>query len=125
MNIISPYVYPIIKHWMLDKKKYPYLENYRRFTAEDVKEAIILEANAPKDFLDIKCRKRPYADAKKIYCKICWTELGMGTVQIAKTICQYDHSDVIHSKRAYDNCYASDILFRNNCDRVKKRLGIT
>lgn len=124
MDLISPYVFPILKHWMLNKKKHPYLENYRNFTIEDVKEAIIFETDAPPDFLDIKCRRRRYADAKKIYCKICTNELRVGTVELAKTICEYDHSDVIHAKRAYDNLYKSDDLFRKGCDRVKRRLGI-
>jgi hypothetical protein len=68
--IISPYIYPILKHFMLDKEKYPYLDNHRNFTPDDVADVIIKEMGAPVDFRNKKSRNRNYTEAKKIYCKI-------------------------------------------------------
>lgn len=124
MEKISPYVFPILKHWLLDKAQYPYLGRHSRFTPDDVREAILLETNAPIDFLTAKSRKRPYADAKKIYCKICTTELRIGVVELAKHIRGYAHYDVLHARRAYDKLYSTDQTFFTNCNRIRRRLGI-
>lgn len=123
--MISPYVYPILKHYMLDKEKHPYLVNYRNFTPDDVADVIIKEISAPSDFRQVKSRKRDYAEAKKIYCKICVFNLNMMLREVGNTIEGYDHSDVIHAHRSFDVLYQTDDIFMNKCNRVFRRLNIT
>lgn len=123
--IISPYIYPILKHFMIDKEKHPYLTNYRNFTSDDVADVIIKEISAPSDFRQKKSRKRDYAEAKKIYCKICVFKLNMMLREVGDTIEGYDHSDVIHAHRSFDMLYQTDDIFMNKCNRVFRRLNIT
>jgi chromosomal replication initiation ATPase DnaA len=123
--IISPYIYPILKHFMLDKEKYPYLDNHRNFTPDDVADVIIKEMNAPVDFRNKKSRNRNYTEAKKIYCKICVFKLNMMLREVGDTIEGYDHSDVIHAHRSFDNLYSTDDMYMNKCNKVLRRLNIT
>jgi len=123
--IISPYIYPILKHFMIDKEKHPYLVNYRNFTPDDVADVIVREMNAPVDFRITKSRKRDYAEAKKLYCKICVFNLKMRLREVGDTIHGYDHSDVIHAHRTFDVLYQTDDLYMNKCNRVLRRLNIT
>ena len=123
--MISPYTYPILKHFMLDKEKYPYLDNYRNFTPDDVADVIIKEMNAPVDFRNKKSRQRNYAEAKKIYCKICVFKLNMMLREVGDTIEGYDHTDVIHAHRSFDNLYSTDDMYMNKCNKVLRRLNIT
>ena len=123
--MISPYIYPILKHFMIDKEKHPYLTNYRNFTPDDVADVIIKEISAPADFRQKKSRKRDYAEAKKIYCKICVFNLNMMLREVGNTIEGYDHSDVIHAHRSFDMLYQTDDIFMNKCNRVFGRLNIT
>jgi len=123
--MISPYTYPILKHFMLDKEKYPYLDNYHNFTPDDVADVIIKEMNAPVDFRNKKSRQRNYAEAKKIYCKICVFKLNMMLREVGDTIEGYDHSDVIHAHRSFDNLYSTDDMYMNKCNKVLRRLNIT
>jgi chromosomal replication initiation ATPase DnaA len=110
---------------MLDKEKYPYLDNYRNFTPDDVVDVMIKEINAPVDFRNVKSRKREYAEAKKIYCKICIFNLNMRLRDVGDTVYGYDHSDVIHAHRSFDTLYQTDDIFMNKCNRVFRRLNIT
>jgi chromosomal replication initiation ATPase DnaA len=123
--MISPYSYPILKHFMLDKEKYPYLDNYRNFTPDDVVDVMIKEMNAPADFRKVKSRRREYAEAKKLYCKICVFQLKMRLRDVGDTIYGYDHSDVIHAHQTFDTLYQTDDLYMNKCNRVFRRLNIT
>lgn len=123
--IISPYIYPILKHYMIDKEKHPYLVNYRNFTSDDVADVIISEMNAPADFRQKKSRQRDYAEAKKIYCKICIFKLGMRLRDVGDSIYGYDHSDVIHAHRTFDMLYQTDDVYMNKCNRVFRKLNIT
>lgn len=123
--IISPYTYPILKHFMLDKEKYPYLVNNRNFTPDDVANTIISEMNAPLDFRQRKSRQRNYAEAKKIYCKICVFKLNMVLREVGDTIEGYDHSDVIHAHRSFDSLYQTDDMYKDKCNRVFRKLNIT
>ena len=122
--IISPYIYPILKHFMIDKEKHPYLVNYRNFTPDDLADVMIREMGAPADFRTAKSRKRNYAEAKKIYCKICVFRLNMVLREVGDTIEGYDHSDVIHAHRSFDNLYSTDEIYKAKCDKVLNRLGI-
>lgn len=123
--IISPYVYPFLKHYMIDKEKHPYLVNYRNFTPDDVADTIIKEMNAPSDFRERKSRQRNYAEAKKVYCKICIFQLNMVLREVGDTIEGYDHSDVIHAHRSFDSLYQTDDAYRDKCNRVFRKLNIT
>ena len=123
--IISAYIYPILKHFMLDKEKYPYLVSYSRITPDDVADVIIKEMDAPADFRTTKSRKRNYSEAKKIYCKICVFKLNMMLREVGDTIYGYDHSDVIHAHRSFDNLYSTDDMYMDKCNRVFRRLNIT
>lgn len=122
--MISPYVFPLLKHYMLDKKKHPYLTNCRIFTPDELAEVIITEMNAPADFREVKTRKRKYVEAKKIYCKICVFELNMVLNDVGDTIYGYDHSDVIHAHRSFDNLYQTDDVYKEKCNRVFNKLHI-
>ncbi len=122
--MISPYVFPLLKHFMLDKKKHPYLTKCKTFTTDELAELIISETNAPVDFRQTKNRKRSYVEAKKLYCKICVFELHMTLSQVGDTIYGYDHSDVIHCHRSFDNLYKTDDVYRSKCDRVLNKLHI-
>jgi chromosomal replication initiation ATPase DnaA len=122
--MISPYVFPLLKHYLIDKKKHPYLTNYRNFTPDELAETIIIEMNAPSDFRNVKTRTRAYVEAKKIYCKICVFELNMVLNDVGNTIEGYDHSDVIHAHRSFDDLYGTDDIYRAKCDRVLRKLHI-
>ena len=122
--MISPYIYPFLKHFMLDKEKHPYLKNHRNFTPDELADVIINEINAPADFRNRKSRKRAYVEAKKLYCKICVFELRMVLNDVSNTMCGYDHSDVIHAHRSFDNLYKTDDLYKVKCDKVFNKLHI-
>ena len=124
MELISPYVYPILKRVLIDRTKYMYLRKISTFTEEDVREAISRQLDVTRDFLEIKNRTAEYADAKKIYCKICTDYLGMKAVTVAKYIKSYDHTLVLYGKKKYDHFYLTNQYFREKADRVLALLGI-
>lgn len=124
MELISPYVYPILKRVLIDRTKYMYLKKISTFTEDDVREAISRELNVSKDFLEIKNRTTEYADAKKIYCKICTDCLGMKCVTVAKYIKSYDHTLVLYSRKKFDELYSNNQYFKDKADRVLALLGI-
>lgn len=124
MELISPYIYPILKRVLLDREKYMYLRKISTFTEEDVREAISRQLGVTKDFLEIKNRTIEYADAKKIYCKICADYLGMKSVTVAKHIKSYDHTLVLYSKKKFDHLYPTNQYFKEKADKVLALLGI-
>ena len=124
MELISPYVYPILKRVFLDREKYMYLRKISTFTEEDVRDAIMIELKVDKNFLNTKSRKTEYVDAKKIYCKICMDCLGMKCVQIARNVNGYDHTVVLYNRKKYNHFYATNRYFKEKADKVLALLGI-
>jgi chromosomal replication initiation ATPase DnaA len=124
MELISPYVYPILKRVFLDREKYMYLRKISTFTEEDVRDAIMIELKVDKDFLNTKSRKTDYVDAKKIYCKICTDYLGMKSVIVAKNVNGYDHTVVLYNRKKYNHLYGTNQYFKDKANKVLALLGI-
>lgn len=123
--MISPYVYPFLKHHLIDKEQHPYMKNSYNFTPDDVANVIITEMNAPADFRSARSRKRRNAEAKKLYCKICVFKLKMFLREVGDTLHGYDHSSVIVAHRSFDDLYKTDEVYKAKCDKVLNKLGIT
>lgn len=119
---INPYVYPILKHDLLCLKKHPYIKNYSRLKTETVVETIAKEFELSDDFINVKTRKRIYADPKKLLCHILVKHMHMGTVEASRQLNGYDHSVVTYSCKAYANLYSSNKTFKDRCDSVLRKL---
>ena len=123
MKKISPYVFPILKHYMLPKKMYSKVA-YSNLTTEDLVEAILQEFKAPADFLTRKTRKRVYVEPRKVYCKIAVCFMKRSTVSVAAEIPGYDHSVVIHACNTFDELFETNEFFRSIAIRIFSKLNI-
>jgi chromosomal replication initiation ATPase DnaA len=119
---MSPYVYPILKHDLMCRKKYPYIKNYSRLKKETVIELVAKEFDVLDDFVTIKTRKRTYVEPRKLLCYIFVKYMHMSKMNIAREIVGYDHSVVIYSYRTFVNLYGSDDVFKSKCDNVLRKL---
>jgi chromosomal replication initiation ATPase DnaA len=122
---ISPYIYPFIKHHLIDKEQHPFLKHYYNLTPDEVADVIITEMGAPADFRSARSRKRRNSEAKKLYCKICVFKLNMFLREVGDTIYGYDHSSVINAHKSFDDLYKTDEIYKAKCNKVLNKLGIT
>lgn len=121
MKKISPYIYPLLKHYLLPKE---YVKNDRMLTSKDVIDAILTQYQDSENFLFIKSRKRKYVEPKKIYCKLCVDFLNMTNIDIASGIVSYDHSVVIYSRETFDDLFKFNYTFRHKVIKILNILGI-
>lgn len=122
---ISPYTFPILRHSSVNKKKYPYIgEKYMSITAADVTDEICKEFNVEREeFLNRKCRQARLTDPRKLYCHIRVKRMGAKLVQVARELCNYDHTTVIHSCKTFDPLFETDSNYNEKCGRVLRKLG--
>ena len=123
--MISPYVFPILKHALIDQKKYPYVKGYAKLKKQDIIDAIAEEFEIPTTFADVKTRRRDYSEPRKLLCKIMVFDMGMKKVDVAKEINGYDHSVVIYACTTFQNLYKVDEVYRAKCTRVLKKFHLT
>lgn len=125
-ELISPYIFPILKHTALNKKTYPYIgKNYNGISQEDVVQEICLEFNVDREeFLTKRCRKAYLTDPRKLYCHIRVKRMGAKTVNVAQEIGNYDHTTVIHAHRTFEPLFETDTNYREKCERVLRKLGL-
>jgi len=125
MEIISPYVFPILKLSTLSKKKYPYLnDKYLGISIDDVLEEICKEFEIGRDeFFANKCRKHKFVEPRKLYSYIRVFEMGAKKVDVAEEF-KTDHSTIIHACRTYENLFKTNSLYRKRCEKVLRRLGL-
>lgn len=125
-EIISPYIFPILKHTALNKKKYPYIgQKYITISKEDVVQEVCLEFKLGREeFLTKKCRKPYLTDPRKLYCYIRVRKMGAKLVQVCDELCKYDHTTVIHSCKTFEPLFETDMNYREKCERVLRRLGL-
>jgi chromosomal replication initiator protein len=123
MNKISPYVFPILKHYMLPKNMYSKVR-FSNLTNEDVVQAICEEFRAPADLFTRKTRKRVYVEPRKVYCKIAVCIMKRSTVSVATEMPGYDHSVVIHACNTFDELFETDEFFRSRVIRIFSKLNI-
>lgn len=125
-EIISPYLFPILKHSALSKKKYPYVgEKYVSISKDDVVEEICDVFKLDRDeFLTKRCRKVYLTDPRKLYCHIRVRMMGAKLVNVAKEIGKHDHTTVMHSCNTFEPLFKTDMDYKEKCERVLRRLGL-
>jgi chromosomal replication initiation ATPase DnaA len=125
-EIISPYIFPILKHAALNKKKYPYIgEKYVSISQEDVVQEICDVFKIDRqEFLTKRCRKTYLTDPRKLYCYIRVRRMGAKLVHVCNELCKYDHTTVMHCCRTFEPLFQTDMNYKEKCERVLRRLGL-
>jgi chromosomal replication initiator protein len=125
-EIISPYVFPILKHSSVNKKRHPFIkQRYTTLSKNDLVEEVCLEFKVDKnEFLTKKCRKPYLTDPRKLYCYIRVKKMGAKLVQVADELCKYDHTTVIHACKTFEPLFETDVDYREKCERVLRKLDI-
>jgi len=123
-DIISPYVYPIMKLSFLNTRKHVYLPKSMRMSKEYVIEAIAEEYEMSKDFPFEHVRKRNITEARQILSYICVFELQMRKTEVSRWLKQ-DHTTVIYSCKKFRDLYAGCNKFKLKVDSIYKRLNLS
>lgn len=123
METISPYVYPLLKHYLLPEEYLKFKKN-KHLTPENVIYAILTQYQESENFLLTKSRKRKYVEPKKIYCKLCVEILNRSNTEVASEIVNYDHSVVIYSRETFDDLFEFNYTFRQKIMKILGVLGI-
>jgi chromosomal replication initiation ATPase DnaA len=123
-EIISPYVFPILKHLMLSKKKYPYIgKRYTALSKEDVVAEICEEFGMDREeFFKKRSRSYKFVEPRKLYSYIRVFEMGAKKVHVGNEF-NTDHSTIIHACKSYIDLFKTDVDYREKCERVLRKLG--
>ena len=123
-EIISAYVFPILKHTALSKTTYPYVgKKYLSLSKEDVANEICEEFGIDReDFFTKKSRTNKFVEPRKLYSYIRVFEMGARRVHVGEEF-GTDHSTVIHACRTYMDLFKTDLNYRNKCEKVLRKLG--
>lgn len=123
-EIISPYVFPILKHAALSRTKYPYIgKKYITLSKEDVANEICEEFGIDREtFYENKSRSHRFVEPRKLYSYIRVFEMGARRVHVGNEF-GTDHSTVIHACRSYMDLFKTDLNYRNKCENVLRKLG--
>ena len=123
-EIISPYVFPILKHATLSKKKYPYIgKKYITLSKEDVANEVCDEFGINKeDFFKKRSRSHKFVEPRKLYSYIRVFEMGAKRVHVGNEF-GTDHSTIIHACKSYLDLFETDMDYKGKCEKVLRKLG--
>lgn len=122
---ISPYLYPGLKHELLDGTKYPFVNKYRKiFTEREILDIILNNFDLTMEMVSSKIRTRKYVDARVVITYILRKKLGYTYTHIGKVIGNRDHTTVIHNERKFVDLYDTDTRFKDLSDTILKSVGL-
>jgi chromosomal replication initiation ATPase DnaA len=122
MEMIPAHVYPIIRHSLVNRNKYPYVRTGKLPSKEDVIDVICKEFNTTDEFTKLGCRKYKYVLCRKLFFKILVFELNYRKVEVGR---QYncDHTTVIHAVKTFHDVFDTDESFREKVMNVYNHLN--
>jgi chromosomal replication initiation ATPase DnaA len=122
-EIISPYVYPLLKLSFFNMRNYKFLPKSMRMQKEDVIEAIAEEYEIDKSFAFEVGRVRKNVEARQILSNILVFELQMRKTEVGRYLKQ-DHTTVIHSCKKFDELYIGCNKFKERVDNIYRKLNL-
>jgi len=122
-NLISPYVFPGIKHNQLPNYIRHKMNKFVMRDPEDITEGFIMDVVSGVSKIDGKdiaspSRSISIVDARRIYIFNVKRYLKKSYVYIGKTLSNRDHTTIIFSIKKYHDLYKNEEPFKRMADKV-------
>jgi len=123
INLISPYVFPGIKHNQLPNYIRHKMNKFVMREPEDITEDFIMGIVSGVSKIDAKdiispSRSISIVDARRIYIFNVKRYLKKSYVYIGKTLSNRDHTTIIFSIKKYHDLYKNEEPFKRMADKV-------